>query len=364
MAEVLEFEPGFQTLSLRDTDLKAEKKLKKKSKQSSKRRSRKVDYLDTEIASDKLVEDITCKGCRKKFSSGRVPKILHCLHAMCTECINVSFLFNEGKNKVKCASCGVLSAGRNAESFRTQSMAEVLEFEPGFQTLSLRDTDLKAEKKLKKKSKQSSKRRSRKVDYLDTEIASDKLVEDITCKGCRKKFSSGRVPKILHCLHAMCTECINVSFLFNEGKNKVKCASCGVLSAGRNAESFRTQSYVQILADIASCYEGHLSGTLHCIGCAVLQADTKCPTNNQYHQKGGELSHTPRQDHGVFLLHLPSSCMYSVCSDPTQGLLDTSRPVTLLTGFCLQTKSKTSVQQETVQLEEGWFGTRCHSEEC
>ena len=137
----------------------------------------------------------------------------------------------------------------------------------------------KKEEQTKKEEEKKDKIPS-KFQYLENEINSDKLVDDITCKGCYQIFSNGRIPKILLCLHTLCSECITKSILANPEKNKVNCPSCKMHCVAKDAEKFRTHSYVQILSDIASCYEGHLNGSLKCIGCKNT-AGLRCLTCNE-----------------------------------------------------------------------------------
>lgn len=130
-------------------------------------------------------------------------------------------------------------------------------------------------------SKVKLKKQRSKVQYsFDSEVSSDKLQDDITCKGCFKEFTSTRVPKILFCLHNLCSECINMSIELNSDKNKVLCPTCKMECVGSSSDSFRTHSYVQILSDVADCYRNELSGKLKCIGCSNV-AGLRCLTCNE-----------------------------------------------------------------------------------
>ncbi|XP_063680463.1 E3 ubiquitin-protein ligase TRIM56-like [Bolinopsis microptera] len=129
-------------------------------------------------------------------------------------------------------------------------------------------------------SKSKLKRTRSKALYIDSEVSSDKLQDDITCKGCFKEFTPNRIPKILNCLHNLCSECINMSIELNSDKNKVLCPTCKNHSVGKDAETFRTHSYVHMLSDIAQCYRNQMSGSLKCIGCNNV-AGLRCLTCNE-----------------------------------------------------------------------------------
>lgn len=118
------------------------------------------------------------------------------------------------------------------------------------------------------------------VKYLDSEVNNEKLIQDITCSGCFKEYSTNRVPKILNCLHNLCSECINISIQLNSEKNKVVCPICDKSCIVDDAERFRTHSFVMILSDIASCYRSQLENTLNCIGCRN-GATLRCLTCNE-----------------------------------------------------------------------------------
>ena len=123
-------------------------------------------------------------------------------------------------------------------------------------------------------------KRSSSTIKVDDNTAALKLQDDITCKGCFKEFNSNRIPKILHCLHNLCSECINMYFGLNPEKNTVMCPTCKINCVGKGAETFRTHSYVQIISDVSACYKDQMNGTLKCIGCSNV-AGLRCLTCNE-----------------------------------------------------------------------------------
>ena len=124
-------------------------------------------------------------------------------------------------------------------------------------------------------------RRSRSaIKYVEEDTSAIKLQDEITCKGCFKEFSSNRIPKILHCLHNLCSECINMSFVLNPEKNTVMCPTCKINCVGKSADTFRTHSYVQIISDVVACYRDQMNETLKCIGCSNV-ASLRCLSCNE-----------------------------------------------------------------------------------
>ena len=71
-----------------------------------------------------------------------------------------------------------------------------------------------------------------------------------------------------------------MSIELNNDKNKVLCPTCKNHSVGKDSETFRTHSYVQMLSDIAHCYQEQLNGSLKCIGCSNV-AGLRCLTCNE-----------------------------------------------------------------------------------
>ena len=71
-----------------------------------------------------------------------------------------------------------------------------------------------------------------------------------------------------------------MSIELNNDKNKVLCPTCKNHSVGKDSETFRTHSYVQMLSDIAHCYQEQLNGSLKCIGCLNV-AGLRCLTCNE-----------------------------------------------------------------------------------